>query len=185
MCRRLLEREANAPLWRDLLMVYRRLEARGESRGGRFVAGLAGEQFALPEAVGQLRAIRRQESRGRLVGLSAADPLNLTGIVTPGERIPALANNRVLYEDGVPVLARSAGETRLLNAEAADRVTKLAPALIRRGIGPALRVQLGLSGVPASGATLERPPKRRSRRDANPTSPAAVSQDVPAIPDSR
>ncbi len=185
MCRRLLEREANAPLWRDLLMVYRRLEARGEIRGGRFVAGLAGEQFALPEAVGQLRAIRRQESRGRLVGLSAADPLNLTGIVTPGERIPALANNRVLYEDGVPVLARSAGATRVLNAEAADRVAKLAPALIRRGIGPALRVQLGLSGVPASGATLERPPKRRSRRDANPTSPAAVSQDVPAISDSR
>ena len=185
MCRRLLEREANAPLWRDLLMAYRRLEARGEIRGGRFVAGLAGEQFALPEAVGQLRAIRRQESRERLVGLSGADPLNLTGIVTPGERIPALANNRVLYEDGVPVLARSGGETRVLNAEVVDRVAKLAPALIRRGIGPALRAQLALSGVPASKATLERPPKRRAHRDANPTSPAAVSEDVAATSDSR
>jgi ATP-dependent Lhr-like helicase len=166
-------------------MVYRRLEARGEVRGGRFVAGLAGEQFALPEAVGQLRAIRRQESRGRLVGLSAADPLNLTGIVTPGERIPALANNRILFEDGVPVLGRTGGDMRVLDANAADRVAKLAPALIRRGIGPALRAQLALSGVPASGATLERPPKRRSRRDANPTPPAAVSVDVPATSDSR
>jgi ATP-dependent Lhr-like helicase len=185
MFRRLLEREANAPLWRDLLMVYRRLEARGEIRGGRFVAGMAGEQFALPEAVGHLRAIRRQEGRGRLIAVSAADPLNLTGIVTPGERIPALAGNRILFEDGVPVLARAGGETRGLLPGVEDRMAKLAPALIRRGLGPALRAQLAMSGVPAAGATLDRPPKRRSRRGATPPPPAAVSGEIPASSDSR
>jgi ATP-dependent Lhr-like helicase len=183
--RRLLEREANAPLWRDLLLVYRRLEARGEIRGGRFVSGMAGEQFTLPEAVGQLRAIRRDPGQGRLVGLSAADPLNLTGIVTPGERIPALATNRILFEDGAPVLARVAGENRGLTPDAADRMTKLVPALIRRGVGPALRAQLALTGVPAAGAILERPPRRRSRRAATPTPPAVVSEETPAGSDSR
>jgi ATP-dependent Lhr-like helicase len=185
ICRRLLEREANAPLWRDLLMVYRRLEARGEIRGGRFIAGLAGEQFALPGAVAQLRAIRRLGGHGRLIGLSAADPLNLTGIVTPGERVPALTTNRILYEDGVPVLARVAGETRVLDATAEERMTKLAPALIRRGISPALRMQLALSGVPAAGATLERPPKRRPRRGATPTPSGSVSEEIPASSESR
>ncbi len=183
--RRLLDREANAPLWRDLLLVYRRLEARGEIRGGRFVAGMAGEQFALPEAVGQLRATRREAGGGRLIAVSAADPLNLTGIVTPGERIPALGTNRILYEDGVPVLARAGGQTRPLIPAAADRLTKLAPALIRRGMGPALRAQLALSGVPATAARLERPPRRRFRRDATLTEPAGVSDDVAARPDSR
>ena len=182
--RRLLEREANAPLWRDLLRVYRRLEARGEVRGGRFVAGMAGEQFALPEAVGQLRATRREAAAGHLIGISAADPLNLTGIITPGERVPALGSNRVLFEDGVPVLARVAGQTRPLVPEAADRVTKLAPALIRRGMGPALRAQLALSGVPAAGALLERPPRRRSRR-ATPMPPAGVSGDTTATSEPR
>jgi ATP-dependent Lhr-like helicase len=182
--RRLLEREANAPLWRDLLLVYRRLEARGEIRGGRFVAGMAGEQFALPEAVGQLRATRREAGGGRLIAVSVGDPLNLTGIITPGERIPAVGTNRILYEDGVPVLARSAGQTRPLTPAAADHMTKLAPALIRRGVGPALRAQLALSGVPAAAAVLERPPRRRSRRDATQAEPAGVSHDVTARFDS-
>ncbi len=93
-------------------MVYRRLEARGEIRGGRFVAGMSGEQFALPEAVGQLRSIRRLEGGGRLIALSAADPLNLTGIITPGDRITGITRNRVLYRDGVPVLAAEAGDLR-------------------------------------------------------------------------
>jgi len=178
--RRLLEREANAPLWRDLLLVYRRLEARGEIRGGRFVAGVTGEQFALPDAVARLRAIRRVPRPGRLIAISAADPLNLTGIITPGERIPALATNRILYEDGVPVLARSGGQTQPLTPAAADHLTKLAPALIRRGMGPALRAQLALSGVPAAAAMLERPPRQRSRRDATQSRPAGVSLDVTA-----
>jgi ATP-dependent Lhr-like helicase len=112
--RRLLEREGPAPHWRDLLRVFRRLEARGEIRGGRFVAGMAGEQFALPEAVGSLREARRQTRTGALVSLSAADPLNLVGILTPGRRIPALAGNRVLYRDGVPVAALEGGEARYL-----------------------------------------------------------------------
>src|SRR6185436_7091315 len=83
--RRLLEREGLQVPWRDLLGVYRKLEARGELRGGRFVGGFAGEQYALPEAVGLLRQVRREEPRGELVAISAADPLNLVGIVTPGE----------------------------------------------------------------------------------------------------
>ena len=101
--RALLARENLAPAWNDLLRVYRRLEARGELRGGRFVAGQFGEQFALPEAVEALRAIRKQKDEGAVVALCAADPLNLVGIVTPGGRIPALPGNRVLYRDGIPI----------------------------------------------------------------------------------
>jgi ATP-dependent Lhr-like helicase len=101
---RLLAREADwLPPWRDLLMCYRRLEARGEIRGGRFVQGFTGEQYAAPEAIGLLRDIRRKPLSQSIVSLSGADPLNLVGILTPGARLPALSNNRVLYRDGVPV----------------------------------------------------------------------------------
>jgi len=172
--RRLLEREANAPLWRDLLLVYRRLEARGEIRGGRFVAGMAGEQFALPEAVGELRATRREAPSGQLVALSAADPLNLTGIITPGERIPALSGNRILYQDGVPVLAVVAGQARALTPVDVDRLGELTSVLIRKRIGPALRARLGLAGLPAGAAPV---PRRRPRRNATLTAPAGVSPD--------
>jgi ATP-dependent Lhr-like helicase len=97
MFSRLLEREGGwLPSWRDLLKVYRRLEARGEIRGGRFVAGFSGEQFALPEAVGLLRELRRQPGQGARVSLSAADPLNLVGILTPGAKLPAVTGNRLL-----------------------------------------------------------------------------------------
>ncbi|HTC23051.1 MAG TPA: DEAD/DEAH box helicase [Gemmatimonadales bacterium] len=161
--RRLLDREANAPAWRELLVVYRRLEARGEIRGGRFVAGMAGEQFALAEAVGQLRAIRREPGRGVLIAVSGADPLNLTGIVTPGERVPALAPNRVLFEDGVPVLATIGGEARALAADAEPRLAQLAQAIVRKRITPALRAQLAMSGVSATAAPLRRPRARRAR----------------------
>jgi ATP-dependent Lhr-like helicase len=141
--RRLLAREVIAPPWRDLLRVYYRLEARGEIRGGRFVTSMAGEQFALPEAVGQLRAVRRRDGAGELVGVSAADPLNLVGIVTPGARVPALAANRVLYQDGVPVAAREAGEVRFLAEVAPERKLELERALIRKRVGPALRAYFG------------------------------------------
>jgi ATP-dependent Lhr-like helicase len=115
--RGVLEREPDwLPPWYDLLRVYRRLEARGEIRGGRFVAGVSGEQYALPEAVGALRALRRAPGNGRLVAVSAADPLNLVGILTPGPRVPALAGNRVLYRDGVPIATQIAGEARFLVA---------------------------------------------------------------------
>jgi ATP-dependent Lhr-like helicase len=93
---RLLEREAAwLPPWRELLRFYRRLESRGEIRGGRFVAGFSGEQFALPEAIGMLRATRRQEATDHWVSVSGADPLNLVGILTPGPKLPALAGNRL------------------------------------------------------------------------------------------
>ncbi|QSQ20262.1 DEAD/DEAH box helicase [Pyxidicoccus parkwayensis] len=100
--RDLVMREALAPTWRELLFVYRRMEARGEVRGGRFVAGFVGEQFALPEAVDMARAVRRQAPSGVRVQLSGVDPLNLTGVVTPGPRVPAMPGNVVTYVDGVP-----------------------------------------------------------------------------------
>ena len=101
---RILEREASwLPKWRELLRVYRKLEARGDIRGGRFVAGFSGEQFALPEAVAALRAVRRREPDDSLVSVSGADPLNLAGILTPGPKLAALAGNRVLYRDGIPI----------------------------------------------------------------------------------
>ena len=162
--KRLLARESSAPLWRELLMVYRRLEARGEIRGGRFVTGMSGEQFALPEAVGQLRSIRRLEGGGQLVGISAADPLNLTGIVTPGDRIPALTTNRVLYRDGVPVLAREAGQIRSLIGET-EPTADLMHALVRKQSTVQLRSYLGMTGAPAASVPLNRRPgKRRSER---------------------
>ena len=103
---RLLLREEGLPPWRDLLRALRRLEARGEVRGGRFVAGFSGEQYALAEAVQHVRAARQSAPSGELVAFSAADPLNLVGITSPGERVPAIATNRVAYRDGVPEAAR-------------------------------------------------------------------------------
>jgi ATP-dependent Lhr-like helicase len=114
-CWQLSRVEANwLPPWRELVGCLRRLEARGEIRGGRFIAGLSGEQFALPEAVGALRESRRQPAAGQDVSLSAVDPLNLTGILTPGPRVSALTGNRVLYRDGLPVATLTSGEVRFL-----------------------------------------------------------------------
>ncbi|HEX2245783.1 MAG TPA: DEAD/DEAH box helicase [Gammaproteobacteria bacterium] len=134
ICRQLLEREPALPPWRELLKVYRRLEARGEIRGGRFVAGMSGEQFALPEAVGALRDIRRQPKENKLVSITGADPLNLVGVVTPGARVPALVTNRILYRDGVPIALQLGREIRLLDRgedQQEDEWT-LKQALIRR-----------------------------------------------------
>ena len=102
---RLLARETNAASWRELTRVYRRLEARGEIRGGRFVTGVSGEQFALPDAVDRLREVRRSGRDGRLLTISAVDPLNLTGILTSGERVRATIGTRLVYRDGVPLAA--------------------------------------------------------------------------------
>ena len=113
--RRMLTREAAwLPPWHALLRAYRRLEAQGHIRGGRFVAGVSGEQYALPDAVGALRSIRKRESAGEMVSLSAADPLNLAGIVTPGARVAALAGNRLLLSDGVPIATLIGGEVQYL-----------------------------------------------------------------------
>ena len=112
---RLLAREADwLPPWRELLMCFRRLEARGEIRGGRFVAGFTGEQYAAPEAIGLLRDTRRKPNSQSYVSLSGADPLNLVGIVTPGTRLPSLSSNRLLYRDGVPIALLAGGEVRFL-----------------------------------------------------------------------
>src|SRR5213076_1063917 len=94
--RRLLERESLKVSWFELGRVYRRLEARGEIRGGYFVSGVSGEQFALPEAIGLLRSIRKTKPTGELIALRAADPLNLVGILTPGPRVTAITSNRIL-----------------------------------------------------------------------------------------
>jgi ATP-dependent Lhr-like helicase len=103
VCWRLLEREAAwLPPWRQLLRVYHRLEARGEIRGGRFIAGLSGEQFALPEAIGPLRAVRRREAGGATLTVAATDPLNLAGLLWPGARLPRVPGQGLRLVDGQP-----------------------------------------------------------------------------------
>ncbi len=102
--RDLLAREAIVPKWRELAMAFRRLEDRGEVRGGRFISGFLGEQFALPVAVESLRAMRKMEPAGETITISAADPLNLVGIVVPGERVPAISGKTVTFRDGAAVL---------------------------------------------------------------------------------
>jgi ATP-dependent Lhr-like helicase len=101
--RDVVARETIALPWRDVVWALRRMEARGTARGGRFVTGFAGEQFALPEAVDQLRGVRRRERSNEVVRVSATDPLNLAGILLPGPRITSVRTNTVVYEDGVPV----------------------------------------------------------------------------------
>ena len=106
--RDLIQREnLNVP-WRDILRALRRMEARGTVRGGRFVAGFYGEQYARPEAVESLRKVRRAEKKGELVRVSAVDPLNLVGIITPGPRVTAVHTRAVIYRDGVPLERRRA-----------------------------------------------------------------------------
>jgi ATP-dependent helicase Lhr and Lhr-like helicase len=132
---RLIEREAGSlPPWRDLLRVYRRLESRGEIRGGRFVAGFSGEQYALPDAIGMLRTARRKADSGDLVSVSGADPLNLVGILTPGPKLAALAGNRLLYRDGVPIAFAAAGEIEFLVEIDAAAKWQARKALLRGGV---------------------------------------------------
>jgi ATP-dependent Lhr-like helicase len=110
--RELLAREASAPSWRVLLQTYRRLEARGEIRGGRFVNGFVGEQFALPHAVDRLRAHRRSEVRHEAAIIAAADPLNLVGVLTAGAKISPYANQVIAYDNGFAVEAGALGAVR-------------------------------------------------------------------------
>ncbi|HMH19611.1 MAG TPA: DEAD/DEAH box helicase [Burkholderiales bacterium] len=143
--RALLARESRLPTWRELAKVYRRLEARGEIRGGRFVSGFGGEQFALSDAVGRLRAVRRLEKNGEFIALSAADPLNLVGIVTPEARVAAIASNRVLFRDGLAIAALEGGTVRRLAASDLDGDT-LKTLFWRRSIAPDFEPK-GLSEV--------------------------------------
>ncbi|MGA9852005.1 MAG: crosslink repair DNA glycosylase YcaQ family protein [Gammaproteobacteria bacterium] len=134
--RQVLTRESGLPPWRDLLYSYRRLEARGEIRGGRFVQGFSGEQFALPEAVGALREWRKRPKTGALVSLSAADPLNLVGVILPGQRVPMQGGNRVLYRDGVAVAVQVAEEIRFLEQVTAESEWELRNRLLRKQFSP-------------------------------------------------
>jgi ATP-dependent Lhr-like helicase len=140
---RLLEREATwLPPWRDLLRTLRRLEARGEIRGGRFVASVTGEQFALPEAVAMLRETRKAAHTRQWISVSGADPINLSGTVVPGPRVPAVTGNRVLYRDGVAIAALIGGETQwIVELDLADK-REAESALIRRQPGSPLLVYL-------------------------------------------
>ena len=161
---RMLDREAAwLPKWRDLLRVYRKLEARGEIRGGRFVAGFSGEQFALPEAIGRLREVRRREAREALISLSGADPLNLAGILTPGPKLPALTGNRVLYRDGIPLALLQGNEVQFLQS------------LDPRSEGLARMALLGQSKPALHLRGLARPPRTKAPGARNADEEAATN----------
>jgi ATP-dependent Lhr-like helicase len=135
---KVIEREANwLPRWRDLLTCLRRMEDRGEVRGGRFITGFSGEQFALAEALAPLREARRKPENGELISLSGADPLNLVGIITPGAKLPALTGNRVLYRDGLPIALYVGGEVKFLEVLEPQAEWEARNALLRRHV-PAL-----------------------------------------------
>jgi ATP-dependent Lhr-like helicase len=140
--RRLMDREGELPPWYELLQVYRRLEAQGRIRGGRFVAGFAGEQYALNEAIPALRKARRASKTGELVSVSAADPLNLLGILTPGRRVPATPRNRILFRDGLPIAFREGSETHFVGEPSDDRWA-LVKALQRQPTPRAVQAYLG------------------------------------------
>ena len=136
---KLLTREAPwLPAWRQIVRCCRRLEARGEIRGGRFVAGFSGEQYAAPEAVTPLREARHRRDSGQYVSLSGADPLNLLGILTPGARLPSLAGNRLLYLEGVPIATYAAGEVQFLEKLSAKDEWEARNAVLRRHVPSAL-----------------------------------------------
>ena len=116
VCWRLLEREAQwLPPWRELLREYQRLEARGEIRGGRFLSGVVGQQFALPEAVAGLRAVRKRAHDGAMIAVSASDPLNLLGGIVAGDKVPRQPGARLLLRDGIPIATLIAGEFKPLS----------------------------------------------------------------------
>jgi ATP-dependent Lhr-like helicase len=140
---RVLQREAAwLPPWRELLRVLRRLEARGDIRGGRFVAGISGEQFALKEAVQALRDTRRTAMTGELIAVSGADPLNLVGVLLPGAKVPALTGNRVLYRDGAAVAALVGGDIQWYERLDGGDIAMAEAMLIQRRIGSPLLAYL-------------------------------------------
>jgi ATP-dependent Lhr-like helicase len=153
--RKLVQRERTAPPWREMLRVLRRMEDRGELRGGRFVSGVWGEQFALPNAIPLLRAQQKQaqtpdtmpDGDAGLVTISAADPLNLTGVITPGERIASRNSERILYRNGAPVAVYDGDELRWLKnaAEAGAAPAESARMIerMRRVVPPKMRAFYG------------------------------------------
>ncbi len=138
VCWRMLEREAAwLPPWRELVRVYQRLEARGEIRGGRFITGVPGEQFALPEAIAALRQVRRRAHDGHWLRVASVDPANLLGTVLPGDRVPRVPGARVLYRDGLPVASHISGEiTWLENSLTAEEQQSAIAALRQPDVAP-------------------------------------------------
>ncbi len=133
--RALLDREAIwLPPWRDLLHVLRRMEARGEVRGGRFVAGFSGEQFALPGTVAALREVRKRTNTGTLVSICAADPLNLLGSIFPGPRVPATARNRILFRDGAPIAVQRGKDVAFMEPLTPELEWNARNVLLRRAV---------------------------------------------------
>ena len=141
--RKLVDREKALPPWRDFVRVFRLMEARGQIRGGRFVTGVWGEQFALKEAVVKLRAVTKKPKTGQLIKICAADPLNLTGIVTPGGKVSALIHNRILYLDGEPVAVKTGKEVTFLKTPEKVEKWTWQNALVQRVVSPKLRPYLG------------------------------------------
>ena len=134
ICWRLLARESSwLPPWRELLRVCRQLEARGEIRGGRFIAGLSGEQFALPEAIPLLRKARARPRDGGTLVIAATDPLNLVGILDAGVRVPALLGSRILHVDGVAVAGLVGGKAVRLDGSSEAIPAGWQQALLLRG----------------------------------------------------
>ena len=129
--RALLERDDSLPPWRELHYVLRRLEARGEVHGGRFVSGFSGEQFALPEAAVALRRLVKAPGEQRIC-VSALDPLNLLGVLMPGDKLPRVAGNRLLFDGGVPIAVHSGGDLRCLQTLDAAAQWQIGKLLIRR-----------------------------------------------------
>jgi ATP-dependent Lhr-like helicase len=170
--RDLLEREPGAPRWFDLLQVLRRLEARGEIRGGRFISGVAGEQFALGDTVRLLRQLRDEGPQKELVVVAAADPLNLVGILTSHERVTSNASNRIAFVDGVPVAALVAREVRYL-VQPTEELRKLLHEgrvlLFRPRTNADEKAASSDNGAAAeNGQAPRHPPKRRDQKSLFP-----------------
>ncbi|MFQ5732675.1 MAG: DEAD/DEAH box helicase, partial [Planctomycetaceae bacterium] len=162
--RDLLARETCAPRWWELLQVYRRLEARGEIRGGRFIIGVAGEQFAVGDTIRQLRKLREAPPREDVITLNAADPLNLVGIVTDHPRVPATAANTVAYLNGSPVARRQAGALEFF-----ETLTEPRRAMLARHLDATPAVRRPRNGEPQTAETgTPHPDPARSRQPRYP-----------------
>jgi len=156
--RDLLARETAAPAWSELVRVLRRLELRGEINGGRFVSGVGGEQYALPRAVESLRQIRDQQPSGAWLVISAADPLNLAGILSPGPRLPATHKNALILQDGRVVATLIGGVVEFQSEFDPATQWQMRVAMVR-GRKAAIDVTLHTTGRPSFS-----PPQKQQER---------------------
>ncbi|NKB34556.1 MAG: DEAD/DEAH box helicase [Pseudomonadales bacterium] len=149
LVRSLLERESFAPPWRVLLMHLRKLELRGVLRGGRFVAGVGGEQFAFPETVDALRKFKKDKKNNQnqatkpFYCLTASDPLNLLNLTLPNRRLSRLLKNRVLYQGGIPIAILESGEVHYLREIDPQQQWNVKQMLLKRNFPTRLRSYLG------------------------------------------